>query len=141
MAKIQKEVAESMAKIDWDKMKVEMDKVKNIDMKKMEAEMEKMKDEMKDLGPKIKEEMEKAKVEMEKAKEEMKQYKSFVDGLDSDGLINKKEAYTIRHKDGELFINDKKASAETYSKYRNFLDKHKKFNIEKSDDDFDIDMD
>jgi hypothetical protein len=96
---------------------------------------------MKELGPKIKKEMEKAKVEMEKAKAEMKEYKGFVDGLDNDGLINKKEAYTLKHKDSELFINGKKATEQTYSKYRNFLEKHKKFNIEKSDDDFDIDVD
>jgi hypothetical protein len=61
--------------------------------------------------------------------------------LDNDGLINKKEGYTLKHKDGDLFINGKKASEQTYSKYRNFLENHKKFNIEKSDDDFDIDMD
>ena len=34
--------------------------------------------------------MEKAKVGLEKAKAEMKEYKEFVDGLEKDGLINKK---------------------------------------------------
>ena len=140
-AKIQREVQESLAKVDWDKIKVEIDKVKNIDMKKMQLEMEKVQEEMKDLGPKIQKEMEKAKVEIEKAKVEMKEFKAFVDGLDNDGLINKKEAYTLKHKDGELFINGKKASGEVYSKYRSFLEKHKKFNIEKSDNDFNIDRD
>jgi chromosome segregation ATPase len=125
-AKIQKEVQESLAKVDWDNIK---------------AEMEKVKLEIKDIGPKIQKEMEKAKVEIEKAKAEMKELKGFVDGLDNDGLINKKEAYTIKHKDGELFINGKKASEQTYNKYRNFLEKHKKFNIEKEDDDFDVDID
>ena len=85
--------------------------------------------------------LQKAKVEIEKAKAEIKEYKDFVNGLESDGLINKKEGYTLKHKDGELFINGKKASEQTYNKYRNFLDKHKKFSIEKDDDDFDIDMD
>ena len=96
---------------------------------------------MKELGPKLEKEMEKAKVEIEKAKVEIKEYKSFVDGLDNDGLINKKEGYTLKHKDGELFINGKKAAEQTYNKYRSFLEKHKKFSIDKSDDDFDIDMD
>jgi hypothetical protein len=141
MAKIQQEVQESMAKVDWDKMKVEMDKVKDIDMKQVEKEMEKVKEEMKDLGPKIEKEMEKAKVEIEKAKIEIKEYKEFVNGLESDGLINKKEGYTLKHKDGELFINGKKASEQTYNKYGPFLEKHKKFNIKKDDDDFDINMD
>jgi hypothetical protein len=141
MVKIQKEVQESLAKIDWDKMKVELDKVKDIDMKELDAEMEKVKEEMKDLGPKIEKEMQKAKVEIEKAKMEIKEYKEFVNGLENDGLINKKEGYSLKHKDGELFINGKKASEQTYNKYRSFLEKHKKFNIKKDDDDFDINMD
>jgi hypothetical protein len=64
-----------------------------------------------------------------------------VDGLEKDGLIDKKKGYTIEHKDGKLLINEKEASAQTYEKYRSFLEKHKKFNIEKDDNDFDIDMD
>ncbi|HEX5652902.1 MAG TPA: hypothetical protein VFX58_07505, partial [Chitinophagaceae bacterium] len=71
----------------------------------------------------------------------MKEYKEFVDGLDKDGLINKKENYMIKHEDGVLTINGKKAADNVYSKYRSFLEKHKKFNIEKSEDDFDIDVD
>ena len=134
MDKIQKEVKESLAKVDWDNIKLEMEKVKDIDMKKLDAEMQRVKDEMKDLGPKIQKEMEKAKVEI-------KEYKSFVDGLENDGLINKKEGYSLKHKDGELFINGKKASEQTYNKYRSFLEKHKKFNIKKDNGDFDLDMD
>ena len=141
MVKIQKEVQESLAKVDWEKMKAEMDKVKDIDMKQLEKEMQKVKEEMKDLGPKIEKEMKKARVEIEKAKVEIKEYKEFVNGLENDGLINKKENYSLEHKDGELFINGKKASDATYNKYRPFLEKHKKFNIKKDDDDFDIDMD
>jgi hypothetical protein len=138
--KIEKEVKESLAKIDWDKMKAELDEVKKIDLSKMEAELAKVKEDMKKIGPQIEKELQKAKIEIEKAKVEMKEYKSFVDGLEKDGLINKKEGYSIRHKDGKLTINDKEASDKTYEKYRSFLDKHKKFNIEKDDDDFDIDM-
>ena len=139
--KIEKEVKESMEKINWQEMKAEMDKVKKIDMSKLEADMKKMKEEMKELEPKIKKEMEKAKIEIEKAKAEIKEYREFVNGLEKDGLLNKKETYTIKHKDGELTVNGKKVSAEIYNKYRSFLEKHKKFTIEKSDDDFDIDMD
>jgi hypothetical protein len=141
MDKIQKEVKESLAKVDWDNIKLEVEKVKDIDMKKLDAEMQRVKDEMKDLGPKIQKEMEKAKVEIEKAKSVIKEYKEFVNGLENDGLINKKEGYSLKHKDGELFINGKKASEQTYNKYRSFLEKHKKFNIKKDNDDFDLDMD
>ncbi len=141
MAKIQQEVQESLAKVDFDKIKLEIEKVKDIDMKKLEADMKKLGEEMKELGPKLEKEMQQAKVEIEKAKAEIKEYKSFVDGLENDGLINKKEGYSLKHKDGELFINGKKASAQTYTKYRSFLEKHKKFNIEKTDNDFDLDID
>lgn len=141
MDKIQKEVKESLANVDWDKIKLEMDKVNDIDMKKLDAEMKKVKEEMKEIGPKIKNEMEKAKVEIEKAKVTIQEYKDFVDGLESEGLINKTEGYTLKHKDGELFINGKKASNQIYNKYRSFLEKHKKFNIKKDNNDFDPDMD
>ena len=107
----------------------------------MEASLAEAKEEIKKIGPQLEKELKNAKVEIEKAKAEMKEYKSFVDGLDKDGLINKKESYSLKHKDGKLIINDKEASGETYEKYRSFLDKHKKFNIEKGNDDFDIDMD
>ena len=141
MAKIQREVEESMAKIDWDKMKTEMERVKEVDLKKVQEEMEKVREEMKNLGPRLEKELAKAREEIEKAKAEIKEYKEFVNGLAGDGLIDKDKGYTLKHKDGELFINGKKASEQTYSKYRSFLEKHKKFNIEKDDDDFDIDMD
>lgn len=132
--KIQKEIQESMAKVDWEKIKTEMEKVKEVDMKNLEIEM-------KDLGPKLEKEMAKAKEGLEKAKAEIKEFKTFVDGLEKDGLISKKEGYSLKHKDGELLINGKKASEQTYNKYRSFLEKHKKFSIEKDDDDFDMNLD
>jgi hypothetical protein len=140
-AKLQKEIQESMSKIEWDKMKVEFDKFKDIDMKNLQLDLEKMQTELGKIGPEIEKSMENAKVEIEKAKEEMKEYKEFVDGLEKDGLINKKEEYRIKHDNGELFINGKKASDATYSKYKKFLEKRKKFTIEKSADDFNIDID
>ena len=140
-AKIQQEVQESINKIDWDKMKAELDRVKEIDMKKMQIDMDKMQAELSKIGPEIENSMEKAKVDIEKAKADMKEYNDFVDGLEKDGLLKRSEGYTIKHKDGELFINGKKASDATYNKYKSFLEKHKKFSIKKSDDDFDIDID
>ncbi|TMI85636.1 MAG: hypothetical protein E6H10_02805 [Bacteroidetes bacterium] len=138
-AKIERDVKESLDKIDWKKMEKDLEEVKKIDMSKLNEDMKKLDLQMKELGPKIEKEMEKAKVEIEKAKEEMKEYKAFVDGLDHDGLINKKEPYSIEHKNGELIINGKKQPANVYDKYRSFLQKHKTFNIKKSDDDFNID--
>ena len=139
MAKIQEEVMESLANVDFDKIRLEIEKVKDIDMKKLEDDMKKLGEEIKELEPKLEKEMQKAKIEIEKVKVEIKEYQSFVDGLDNDGLISKKEGYTLKHKDGVLYINGKKATEKTYNKYRNFLEKHKKFNIEKSEEDFDMD--
>ena len=146
--KIKKDVEASIAKIDFDKMKQELKDMEKIDLSNMKIDFEKMQEELKQLGPKLQEDMKKmeidlsnAKVELEKAKAELKEYKEFVDQLDKDGLINKKEAYSIEHKDGELFINGKKASDKTYNQHRSFLEKYKKFNIKKTADDFDIDRD
>ncbi len=136
--KIEKELKESLASVDWEKMNKQMEEMKKIDMSKLDANMKKLEIEMKGLGPKIEEEMKNAKASIEKAKVEMKEYKSFVDGLEKDGLINKKEGYTIQHKNGELIINGKKQPADVYNKYRTFLKKHEKFTIKKSDDDFNI---
>lgn len=142
--KIKREVEASIAKIDWDKMKAELDRldrVKDIDLQKLDLDMKKMEEELKKIGPEIEKSLEKAKIEIEKAKAEMKEYNEFVDGLEKDGLLKRKDGYTVKHKDGELFVNDKKVSPELYNKYRNFLEKHKKFTIEKTDDDLDIDID
>lgn len=148
MEKIKQEMQASIAKIDFDKIKKELEEVQQKDFTKMKSDLEKMKIELSNLGPQLEKEMAKAKIdlsrakeEIEKAKAEIKEYKEFVDGLEKDGLINKKEAYSIQYKDGSLMINGKKASEQTHSKYKKFLEKHKKFNIEKNSNDFDIDMD
>jgi TolA-binding protein len=138
--KVKEEMDKAFSKVDMEKVKEEMSKLKEVDMDNFKEGMEKLKEEMKDLGPRIEKEMSKARIDIDKAKEDIKEYKSFVDGLESDGLINKKE-YTLKHSDGELFINGKKASEQTYNKYRSFLEKHKKFTIEKSNDNFNIDND
>lgn len=139
--KIKKEIDASMASIDWDKMKMELDRAKDIDFSMVEKEMKKVQEEMKKIGPEIELSLQKAKVEIEKAKVELKEYNKFVDQLEKDGLLKRADGYTLKHKDGEFFINGKKQSQEVYNKYRSFLDKHKSFNITKGDDDFDIDLD
>ena len=141
MDKIRKEVEGSIAKIDWDKMKKELEQVKEMNFEKLKVEMKELEEELKKIGPEIKKEMEKVKTEIEKTRTEMKEFKVLVDGLEKDGLLNKKEPYTIKHRDGELSVNGKVVPAETYNKYRSFLEKHKSFTIEISADDFNIDID
>jgi len=132
--KIKAEIEASLSKVDMEKIKAEMEKIKEVDMKKIAEEM-------KNIKPEIEKSITDAKESIEKAKAELKEYKSFIDNLDEDGLINKKENYTIKHEDGTLTINGKKQSAEVYNKYKAFLQKHKEFNIKKDEEDFDIDMD
>lgn len=141
VAKIQQEVQASLAKVDWDKMKLEMEKVKETDFRKMEEDMKKMAAELKEMAPKLEKEMKKAKEEMEKAKTEMKAMKTLVDGLDSDGLLIKKEGYKLEHKNVVLLINGKKASEGVYKKYQAVLDKYPTFTLSKTDDDFDMNLD
>lgn len=141
MEKISREIKESLKEIDMDKLKVELDKVKQMDFSKLDAEMKKLQSELKKIGPEIEKSMEKAKESIQKAKEELKQYKEFINGLEKDGLIDKQKGYSIKHKDGELYINNKKQGDDVYNKYRSFLKKHKTFSLEKDDDDFNIDLD
>lgn len=132
--KIKADINTSLAKVDMDKIKVELDKVKDIDFKEMEESLKKMK-------PEIEKSMQTAKESIEKAKKEMLEYKSFIDGLDKDGLIDKDKNYTVEYKNGELTINGKKQSAEVVKKYNSFLKDKKDFTIKKDDDGFDIDND
>lgn len=168
MKKIQEELRESLAKVDGEKIKaevqkalseidfskikteleqslkeVDMDKIKaELDMEKLKEEMKNVEKELKNIGPEIEQSLEKAKLEIEKAKIELKEYKTFVDGLEKDGLMSKKEGYTIQHKNGELIINGKKQPDSVYNKYRSFLEKHKSFKIDdEADHDFNIDID
>ena len=130
--KIKADVNASISKIDMGKIKLELDKVKNIDFKEMDENLKKMR-------PEIEKSMQTAKESIEKAKKEMLEYKSFIDGLDQDGLINKRENYRIEYKNGELIINGKRQSADVETKYNGFLKGKKDFTIKKDDDGFDID--
>jgi hypothetical protein len=132
--KIKMDIESSLARIDMEKIKLELEKVKDIDFSKMEVEL-------KNIKPELEKSLAEAKVSIEKAKTELKEFKTFVDGLEKDGLINKKEPYKIEHNNGVLKINDKTQSGDVYNKYRAFLEKHKNFTLKKDTDDFDLDID
>lgn len=155
--KIQADVKASLSQIDWDDMKrdidaakLEMANMKKIDFEEvnreiakaqeeikkikpqLEKELAKAKEEIEKIRPELEKELAKAKVEIEKAKVEIREYKTFIEGLEKDGVLNTNEEYSIVHKNGKLFINDKEVSSSIYNKYKTFLDKHKKLNINKS---------
>lgn len=133
-AKIQADINSSIAKIDMEKIKLELDKVKEIDFKGIEESLKKMQ-------PELEKSMQTAKEGIEKAKKELLEYKSFIDGLDNDGLIDKDKDYIIQYKNDELTINGKKQSAEVVKKYSSFLKEKKDFTIKKDKDNFNIDND
>jgi hypothetical protein len=139
--KIHREIKESMKEIDMDKLKAELEEVKKMDFSKLDAEMKNLESELKKIGPEIEKSMEGAKESIKRAKAELLEYKEFTNGLEKDGLIDKQKGYNIKHKNGELYINNKKQSNDVYNKYRSFLEKHKTFSFEKNDDDFNIDLD
>jgi copper chaperone CopZ len=139
--KIRAEIKASMKEIDIDKLKAELAEVKKMDFSKLDTEMKTLELELKKIGPEIEKSMEAAKESIQKAKEELKQYKEFTNGLEKDGLIDKQKSYSIKHKNGDLYINGKKQGDDVYNKYRSFLEKYKTFSLEKDDDDFNIDLD
>ena len=133
-AKIKADIDASLAKIDWKKVETEIEKVKSVDFEKIKTDLAKMQ-------PEIEKSMKQAHESIEKAKAELKEYKTFLDDLEKDGLIDKKGSYIIEHKNSQLIINGKLQSAEVYNKYRTFLEKHGKITIKKTADDFNIDKD
>jgi len=132
--KVKANAEKSFVKADMEKVKAELERVKTVDLPKMEAELAK-------IGPQIADAMAKAKEGVEKAKAEMQEYKGFIDGLEKDGLFDRKSDYRIEHEDGVLKINGKVQPASVYNKYKTFLEKHKDFTIKKEGDDFNIDID
>jgi hypothetical protein len=97
----------------------------------MESDLQKMK-------PEIEKSINEAHINIDKARIELKNYKLLIDGLDKDGFINKKEAYTIEYKNGELIVNGKKLPADVVTKYNDILKGHKDFTIKSNNNDFNI---
>jgi hypothetical protein len=139
IANAKTEVNNAMKEIDAVELKKEIEEVKEIYPEKINADMKELNKALNNIKPDLEIGLKNIKIEMDKVNVELKEYKSFIDGLENDGLIIKKEGYTIKHKNGELIINGKIQPAGVYSKYRGFLEKHKTVNIENSGDDFNID--
>ena len=133
-AKIKADIDASLAKVDWKQIEKEIEKVKEIDFEKIKADMAK-------IQPEIEKSMKQAHESIEKAKAELKEYKTFTEGLEKDGLIDRKGSYTIEHKNNQLIINGKVQPAGVYNKYKAFLEKHGNITIEKTPDNFNIDKD
>ncbi|MEN9684254.1 MAG: hypothetical protein RLZZ28_40 [Bacteroidota bacterium] len=152
--KLKKEIAVSLSKVDWEKTRMEVDKairdarieIKQVDMIEIKKEIAKAMEEvnaakimanidMKKMKESINLGMEKAKIGLEKAKKELQQLKLFIDGLEKDGLIDKKKAYLIEIKKGELFINGQKQPAAVNEKYKSFIENKEGFSLKNDGDD------
>ncbi|MGC4036835.1 MAG: hypothetical protein QM764_12830 [Chitinophagaceae bacterium] len=139
--KINKQIKVALDAVNWNEIKQEIAKVKEINLDELHVSLDKMNVELQKIKPELEKNLAPLHIQVEKLKVELKEYKQFVNGLNEDGLINKEGEYHIQQKDGELIINGKVQPKNVYDKYRSFLEKHKNLNIEKSDDNFNINED
>lgn len=145
MEKINKEVTAALKEVDMDNLNVEIKNaveearkaIGNINTEEMKKEMDKAKIEIEKARVDIKKIdidkiMLEAKEGIGKAKVELKNISLMFDQLEKDGLINKKDGFTVEYKDKTLYLNDKKQSDEVTDKYRHyFKEDHFKMIIDK----------
>lgn len=125
--KINAEVNEAMkvANKVLDKARIEMDKVDKQTVKKAMEEARKELDKAKEEIKKI--DMDKIRSEVDKgigeAKAELNRIKTMFNEMEKDGLISRKEGFSIKYKDKELYINGEKQPASVTDKYRHYFSK------------------
>lgn len=150
-----KEVQEEISKIDKEKIQREVqdalkeaqEEMKQVNMEKLKEEMKKLQEELKSeqldikidgeqIRKEVAEAMKDAKESIKKAGEELKEMKSFIDELEKDGLVDKKNGFNIEWKNGgDLYINGQKQPKEVSEKYKKYYKgKDYQININKNDD-------
>jgi hypothetical protein len=140
MKKAEKEVKESLARSDWKK---NLDEFKKTDWKALQQEIAEAMDEVKDIKVDLKDmdldlgkHMEDAGKEIKKAKEELKAYQEMVYEMEKDKLLDTRNDYTIRFRDGGLYINGQKQTEAITEKYKKYF--RKNTTIKKRDGDINI---
>jgi len=98
-----------------------LDAAKKINLDDLRKELGNVKNEMEKNKLDMKEQMNKAKEGIEKAKKELEGYRQLIDGLEKEGLIDTDQDYSIKYKDGELFVNGKKQSQEITDKFKGYF--------------------
>ncbi len=150
--KIMEDVTGSLKNVAWDKNNKEVDKamqeakqeiakareeISNIDSKEISKELENAKLEIEKSKSEIKKIdlakiMREARVGIDEAKEELKQTRAMFNEMESDGLINQKDGFSIEYKNKDLYINGKKQAENVTDKYRKyFKGDHFKITIDK----------
>ena len=136
---IAKQTEASLKQIDWNAMQQNVNnslqqaqhQIAQIDFKKMQNQIEAMQQKLQSddfksqfnsekLHKQIDDAMSKAKEGIEKAKQKMQALKDFTNALETDGLINKKNGYSVEWQNGDLYINDKKQPKNISDKYRKY---------------------
>lgn len=150
--KLQAQLNEALAKIDWERMESEMqENLTNLDqpnpvelkkqMEKLKVDLQKQKMNIKLNAAKVdtrkiranaEKAIKNAKESISKAREEIKNARDFTNALEKDGLIDKSKPYKIEVKDGELYLNGQKQSKEVSEKYRQYYKKDS-FSIDTND--------
>jgi multidrug efflux pump subunit AcrA (membrane-fusion protein) len=128
--KIRAQVEASLAKVDMARVRAELEKVEKVDLSKLEAELS-------TIRPQVEKSMQEARASLETARKELTVYKTLVDGLHADGLINKNGNYTIEYRAGKLQVNGKEQPAAA-KKYDHLLKEKKDFRITRGEDEFNI---
>jgi chromosome segregation ATPase len=122
MAKIQAESKESFARLERvnkERVREQLERVRG----QLEREKRNMNFNNGERRLNMEKTMQRARESMEKAKIEIQNLRDFTDELQKDGLIDKKKAYKVEVKDGELYINDNKQTKEVSDKYRKYYKK------------------
>lgn len=135
--KLRKEINSSLDKVDMDAIRNEIEKagddvrreLKDKDWKKemedAQKDVERARDELKHEKFDMKDIMDKAGEGIANTKEELRGYQDMIYSMESDGLLNTKEDYVIKYRNGELSINGKKQSQEVTDKYKKYFKKDK----------------
>jgi bla regulator protein BlaR1 len=133
-SKIEKGVKSALNEIDWENVddavkgslqdakkeieKINMESVKR-EMEKAKLEIEISRNELKKIN--IDEIAKNANAGIAKAKEELRLKKQMFNEMEKDGLISKKEGFTIEYKDKTLIINGKIQNDAVRDKYQQYI--------------------
>ena len=122
-----KKAMAEMKNINMEKIQQDLEKTKQelaLNEGKMQENLEKAKKEINEnIHKDFRKELEKAQAGIERATEELKAYKSMLDEMAADGLLQSKEEYTIECKNGNLFINGKQQPDNITTKYKHYFKK------------------
>ncbi|MEP6746277.1 MAG: hypothetical protein ABJB86_01055 [Bacteroidota bacterium] len=126
MEATKKAIAE-MKTINMEKIQQELEKTKQelaLNEGKMQESLEKAKKEISEnIHKDFRKELEKAQAGVESATEELRSYKTMLDEMAADGLLQSKEEYNIEYKNGNLFINGKQQPDNITNKYKHYFKK------------------